>query len=85
MVARLGGDEFVIVAEGPQPGLSDLMVRVARAVEEPIASGAGLLRVGTSIGAARFPDDGRTSLALLMHADEAMYAAKQGKRRAPKA
>ena len=28
---------------------------------------------------------GRTSLALLMHADEAMYAAKQGKRRAPKA
>ena len=81
MVARLGGDEFVIVAEGRHPGLSDLIARVSRAVEAPIASSVGLLRVGVSIGAARFPEDGRTSAELLAYADEAMYMTKQDKYR----
>ena len=81
-VARLGGDEFVIVAPGREPltGLPQLLARVAAAVEAPIDCEGLVLRVGASIGAARFPDDGHANAELLTHADAAMYAAKQDKR-----
>ena len=82
-VARLGGDEFVVVAQGrgsQDDGLAPLLARVAAAVEEPLECEGRVLRVGVSIGTARFPDDGTTGVELLAHADQAMYAAKQARR-----
>ena len=82
-VARLGGDEFVIVAHGQEPlsALPQLLARVRVAVETPIECQVGgdtlVLRVGASIGAASFPDDGQANADLLTRADEAMYEAKQ--------
>lgn len=40
------------------------------------------LQVGASVGVARFPQDGVDAAALLAHADQAMYAAKQHRREA---
>lgn len=81
-VARLGGDEFVVVAPSQEPlaGLPQLLARVAAAVEAPIECEGLVLRVGASIGAARFPDEGQANAELLTRADAAMYAAKQGRR-----
>lgn len=81
-VARLGGDEFVVVAPSQEPlaGLPQLLARVAAAVEAPIECEGLMLRVGASIGAARFPDEGQANAELLTRADAAMYAAKQGRR-----
>lgn len=81
-VIRLGGDEFVIVAQGkgPQFQLAQLLAKVTAAVEAPVDYQGQPLQVGASIGAARFPEEGHASAELLVRADQAMYAAKQGKR-----
>lgn len=81
-VTRLGGDEFVIVAQGkgPQFQLDQLLAKVTAAVEAPVDYLGQALQVGASIGAARFPEAGRSSAELLVRADQAMYAAKQAKR-----
>lgn len=81
-VTRLGGDEFVIVAQGkgPQFQLDQLLAKVTAAVEAPVDYLGQPLQVGASIGAARFPEAGRSSAELLVRADQAMYAVKQGKR-----
>ena len=76
-VARLGGDEFVVVADGDD--LPALLPRVRDAVEAPIAWEGLRLQVGASLGVAEFPRDGTSCDALLAHADQAMYAAKQRK------
>lgn len=76
-VARLGGDEFVVVADGPD--LPALLPRVRDAVEAPIAWEGLRLQVRASLGVAEFPRDGTSCDALLAHADQAMYAAKQRK------
>lgn len=83
-VTRLGGDEFVIVAQGkgPQFQLGQLLDKVTAAVEAPVDYQSQRLQVGASIGAARFPGEGLSSAELLVRADQAMYAAKQGKRAA---
>ncbi|WP_136523750.1 bifunctional diguanylate cyclase/phosphodiesterase [Geomonas ferrireducens] len=75
VVARLGGDEFVVV-------LWDCGVTETTLVAEKIIN-AGFPLQGTnimvtpSIGISIFPEDGKDYLALLKHADIAMYHAKK--------
>ena len=88
MVARLGGDEFAAVlvgtpGEASGPGVDAVAARVIAAVNDPIAVSGGTVRVGCSIGIARWPVDGVDATAALRRADEALYAAKRaGKNRA---
>ena len=75
VVSRLGGDEFVVV-------LWDCGVAETTIVAEKIiASGFPVqgtnVTVNPSIGISIFPDDGKDYLALLKHADIAMYHAKK--------
>jgi diguanylate cyclase (GGDEF)-like protein len=74
-VARLGGDEFAVLT---QPGVrvGTLARRILAALAAPIVVDGQTLRVGTSIGIARFPADGATPEAMLRAADAALYAAK---------
>jgi diguanylate cyclase (GGDEF)-like protein/PAS domain S-box-containing protein len=80
LVARLGGDEFFAVLEDVQePAQAEaiarkLLAEIARPVE--LSSGARAQATG-SIGIAMFPDDAADVLALMKHADRAMYEAKQ--------
>ncbi|MBI4742058.1 MAG: EAL domain-containing protein [Betaproteobacteria bacterium] len=77
-VARLGGDEFVVLMEDLGnaeccAGLADeMLVDIAR----PMTLKGHTLRVGASMGMAFYPQDGGSALALMQHADTAMYAAK---------
>ena len=78
-LARYAGDEFVaVVQEMSEAQVEDLRRRMERAVSRfslrvhPEAHA----RVGVSVGAARFGEDGESLSALLIAADQAMYSVK---------
>jgi diguanylate cyclase (GGDEF)-like protein len=78
-VARLGGDEFTVI----MPGLEDpddaakLARRILSSLAHPFRLGGRELFVNASIGIAVYPIDGKDIDTLLMHADTAMYKAKE--------
>ena len=78
-VARLGGDEFTVII----PGLSrsedaaKLARRILSGLAHPIRVAGQEIFVNASIGIAIYPDDGEDLETLLMHADTAMYKAKE--------
>lgn len=82
-VARYGGDEFVVFVNGI--GREDLKKRLGQLCEGfrfPYRNGSIEYPVSGSIGAAMFPEDGRTYQELLNNADSAAYEAKgRGKNR----
>jgi predicted signal transduction protein with EAL and GGDEF domain len=78
-VARLGGDEFTII----MPGLADpkdagkLARRILASLAHPFRIESREIFVNASIGIAVYPFDGKNLETLLMHADTAMYKAKE--------
>lgn len=87
MVTRLGGDEFTVLIENTKSeDTTDITLLaeklLARLAKSPVAINGRSFSVNTSIGIARFPEDGQDSDTLLRNADTAMYAAKRsGKNR----
>ncbi len=81
-VSRLGGDEFVLLIGS----ITDIhecdraASRVLNALAQPFAVNAENVTISASIGVTVYPNDGADADALLRHADQAMYAAKQGGR-----
>lgn len=78
ILARFGGDEFGIVLERTQgkEGATVVAEKIVEALTEPFIVEGHEVHVGVSIGIARSPVDGITSLDLMKMADIAMYAAK---------
>jgi len=80
-LARFGGDEFVILLpdlEGDAAAMvAPLMERVREAVTEPVLVEGQEVQVSASIGVTFYPRDGIDADALMMHADVAMYRAKE--------
>jgi diguanylate cyclase (GGDEF)-like protein len=78
-VARLGGDEFTVI----MPGLHDaqdaakLARRILSSFAQPVRVGTHEIFINASIGIAVYPYDGEDIDTLLMHADTAMYKAKE--------
>jgi diguanylate cyclase (GGDEF)-like protein/PAS domain S-box-containing protein len=78
LVARLGGDEFAILLPVANPAYAQQVIeKVHTVLKEPISVGDYLLYTEVSIGGALYPEHGADALALLQHADVAMYSAKQ--------
>ena len=81
-VSRLGGDEFVLLFAG----VGDIhecdhaVSRVLTALAAPFAISGNSIVISASIGVTLFPVDGSDADALLRHADQAMYTAKQAGR-----
>ncbi|WP_077298440.1 EAL domain-containing protein [Aquaspirillum sp. LM1] len=78
--ARLGGDEFVLVLTGLQPGNEvPVLDKILTVLAEPyVLERFGVAaNLSASIGLTMYPDDSADADALLRHADQAMYAAKQ--------
>ena len=76
---RLGGDEFAVLL--PRAGAEQaraVAAAVHDAVRRPVLIDDRPVVVGTSIGVAVAPGDGRDLSTLLQHADAAMYRAKKG-------
>jgi len=78
-VARMGGDEFTIILTdvGFPEGAETVAKKVLEALARPFTLNGKEHVVGTSIGIAVYPSDGKDSEALVKNADTAMYQAKQ--------
>jgi diguanylate cyclase (GGDEF)-like protein len=78
-VGRFGGDEFVLLlnATGQGADAAPVLERVREAVLQSICLSGQEVRVSCSIGVAVYPNDGDDAETLLMHADAAMYRAKE--------
>ncbi len=78
-VARLGGDEFTVIAPGlSQPeDAAKLARRILSSLAHPIRVAGQEIFINASIGIAVYPGDGDDIETLLMHADTAMYKAKE--------
>jgi diguanylate cyclase (GGDEF)-like protein len=80
---RYGGDEFVVVM--PHTG-RDEALRLARSYHEQLTAAVFELRnglkleIGSSMGMASYPNDGRTVHAILGAADKRMYSVKNSGR-----
>lgn len=79
VVSRFGGDEFVILL--PEVSNRRVAIRLARKIvsllDKPFSVGAERHALSASIGIAFYPDHGLTSEALMVKADQAMYAVKR--------
>jgi diguanylate cyclase (GGDEF)-like protein len=82
LIARIGGDEFAVLLapQVDQGALAVLARDVVDALGRPVDHGGTLLRLGASVGVARFeagiPGQSFTPAQLFMNADAALYAAK---------
>ncbi len=78
-VARLGGDEFVLLLADVKDvdELETAVERVLRTVAAPYDLSGRMAQISTSIGVTLYPLDDDDAEALLRHADQAMYRAKQ--------
>ncbi len=82
-LARLGGDEFIILVEDypdDTESVKTLVNKIRSVIAQPIALSGKMLKVTSSIGVARYPEDGSTVGDLLRSADVAMYDAKKNGR-----
>lgn len=79
-VSRLGGDEFVILMGGMTlvGEVEQAMQRILAALSRPYQLPEGEAVISASLGVTLYPLDGDDADALIRHADQAMYAAKQG-------
>ncbi len=83
IVVRLGGDEFLLglVDIGNTSNLNRIVRRILTEVSKPFELRPGIYEhVGASIGIALFPDASSDLVALMSHADIAMYRVKQAGR-----
>jgi len=80
-VARVGGDEFTVILSdlSRRADAETVAAKIIAALAVPFELGSSKQRVeiGSSVGIAVFPTDGRDADALVKSADAAMYSAKQ--------
>ncbi len=77
--ARLGGDEFTLIYNDITSD-QQLEARIAlllKEFEQIFNINNTVYQISISVGVAQYPRDGQTSREILMHADQAMYAAKR--------
>lgn len=79
VVSRFGGDEFTVLLEGVADleAVVALSNRLIATISEPYWLSVGAqVNIGASIGISLFPAHGSSDIALLQHADAALYEAK---------
>jgi diguanylate cyclase (GGDEF)-like protein/PAS domain S-box-containing protein len=81
-VARIGGDEFTVLlpAIDGQAGAVHVARKILQTVAVTVMIEGKPLTVTPSIGISLYPDHGQDAETLIIQADQAMYAAKQGGR-----
>ncbi len=84
VVARLGGDEFLVLcqqeAKGSKTSVKQMGKQLLACLSKPFSIDHLEINLSGSVGAVNYPDDTEFGSALLVHADLALYAAKQSGR-----
>lgn len=79
VVARIGGDEFaVLLRSSDRASVDGVLRRLLAAIAAPVHIGERAIALGSSAGAALYPEDGDGFDALLRRADQRMYRHKRG-------
>jgi diguanylate cyclase len=77
-VARLGSDEFaILLPSADEESARQVASKLCAVLDEPCMVAGFPLQVEASIGIALYPAHGSDALALMRHADIAMYSAKR--------
>ncbi|WP_185806960.1 sensor domain-containing diguanylate cyclase [Bacillus salinus] len=77
LIARIGGDEFVLVFEETcKTDIEVIAQRILDYVALPYNINGEEAKISLSIGISMYPDDGENKETLIIHADKAMYSAK---------
>lgn len=78
-VARVGGDEFMVLLESEvTPDVAAALARrLVSTLDKPFQIEHSVVKASTSVGISLYPDHGGDKHALMIHADAAMYDAKQ--------
>ena len=78
-LARISGDEFAVILRDTQTlaAASFTAEKLLGAFDEPFDLDGTLRHAGASLGVALYPEHGMTPDELLVHADQAMYVAKE--------
>ena len=81
-LSRIGGDEFIHFITGLEEAydVSSLAVRIQAALQPAFKIDGHEVHISSSIGIAIFPENGEDPATLQVHADMAMYAAKENGR-----
>ena len=80
MAIRLGGDEFILfLRQGLGAPDESLLERIRAIVEAPREMGNYMVHLRISLGAATFPEEGRTLDELLKLSDKRMYLEKNSR------
>ena len=81
-VGRLGGDEFLVVLQNIDTleNAQHLALKIFEHLQRPCTIKNKKLLPSTSIGVSLYPDDGKDSDLLILHADQEMYQDKRNKR-----
>jgi diguanylate cyclase (GGDEF)-like protein/PAS domain S-box-containing protein len=75
-IARLGGDEFAVLLSG-NFNVEEIACKTIQILSQPMKLENKEVFVTTSIGISVYPKDGDDEMALIQHADMAMYNAKK--------
>ena len=77
--ARLVGDEFALLLPAPCPdaAVQGMAQAVTAALDMPLATSGGAVRLRAAMGLAAFPEDGRSPEALFARAKEALSEVKR--------
>ena len=81
LLARTGGDQFVLIVEGADTAVAEATARrVLDAVAAPYNLEGSQFTLTCSIGGALWPGNGQSADELVLHAEAAVLAAKEGGR-----
>ncbi|HEX2280119.1 MAG TPA: EAL domain-containing protein, partial [Thermomicrobiales bacterium] len=76
-IAQFGGDEFIMICDGAKRRQLEAAARaLLQAITQPMTINGERLQVGTSIGIACMPRDGKDIETLMQSADLALYRSK---------
>ena len=79
-IARLGGDEFSIICpSSDQAGAINIANKINETLAKPFIIDENVVKVGTSIGIAQYPNDTKDIKELIEKADNSMYISKRNK------
>ena len=79
-IARLGGDEFSIICPScDQAGAINIANKINETLAKPFIIDENVVKVGTSIGIAQYPNDTKDIKELIEKADNSMYISKRNK------
>jgi len=80
LAARVGGDEFTLILPNTDAAAAEIVAKkVLQRLLEPYTLNEQQFILGSSIGIAIYPADGKNVKTLLQQADNAMYCAKKAK------